>query len=124
MIPSVKFLLVICGQCIALAVELGVTEVEADVDCDHSEVENVEEESEEEDEAVGGVGQLGKCGLEDLSDDSKAIADENEHLEEKAFAFCGAGNVRFSDRKRPRKTEAENCERLKQLCKKMPIHSI
>ena len=74
------FLLLIRALNIALTVESNIAEVEADVDCDHGEVENIEEESEEEDEAVGGAGHLGKRGLEDLSDDSEAIADENEHL--------------------------------------------
>ena len=108
---------------IALAVELGVAEVEYDVYSDHGEVENVEEEAEEEDEAVCGICCSGHCDLENLSDNTAGIAQFNEYLEEQTLSFSCSGNVGFTYRQRPLKTETENCKCFKKLAYKMPIHN-
>ena len=91
---GIPFILLILG--VALAVKSCVSEIERDVDCDHGKIENVEEESEEEDEAHRSARNLRHCGLEYLADDSASIAYKNEHLEEKALALSGTGNVGLS----------------------------
>ena len=83
-------------------VQLGVAEVQTNVDGDGEEVEAVRSHRQPVQPVLGLRRESG------LADDAEDVADEQEDLKEEALALGRAGGVGLADGNRPRQAEADD----------------
>ena len=70
-----------------LTVELGVAEIQSDINGDRNEIKAVEKETEVEKETVAS-----HRYLNDLSCNSECVSYQEKDLKKQTFSLCGTGN--------------------------------
>ena len=75
-------------SCFSQLIQFGVAEIQTHIHRNFDKIQHVEEKAQIENKAAAAHSQH----LNAFADNTKCVANQQKHLKEKTFAFCGFGN--------------------------------